>query len=58
MKLIDPSQLLRPEPAFNDKPIEAFRDYTVDDTDPIRERVRKTYYDMHTNVTVELVKRE
>ena len=58
ISLIDPSQLLRPEPVFNDKPLEAFRDYTVDDNDPVRARVRKTYYDMHTNVTVELVKRE
>lgn len=58
ISLIDPSQLLRPEPVFNDKPLEAFRDYTVDDDDPIKARVRKTYYDMHTNVTVELVKRK
>lgn len=56
--MIDPSQLLRPEAAFNDKPIEAFRDYTIDNEDPIKERVRRTYYTMHSNVTVDLVKRK
>ena len=56
--MIDPSQLLRPEPSFNDKPLNAFRDYSVDDTDPIKERVRRTYYTMHTNVTVDLVRRK
>lgn len=54
--MIDPSLLLRPEKVYDDKPIEAFRDYTIDDSDPIKERVRRTYYDMHTNQTVDFVK--
>jgi inositol oxygenase len=54
--MIDPSQMFRPEPIFNDKPIEAFRDYTIDPNDPIKERVRRTYYTMHTNVTFDFVK--
>lgn len=58
VSMIDPSQLLRPEPTFNDKPIDAFRDYSVDETDPIKERVRRTYYLMHSNVTVDLVKQK
>jgi len=53
---VDPSELLRPEAVFAAKPVGAYRDYTVDDTDPIRERVRKTYLEMHTNQTVEFVK--
>ncbi|XP_059048205.1 inositol oxygenase-like [Achroia grisella] len=58
ISIIDPSQLLRPEPVFHDKPIDAFRDYTIDDSDPIKERVRRTYYLMHTHVTVDLVKQK
>ncbi|XP_068623366.1 inositol oxygenase-like [Battus philenor] len=54
--MIDPSQLLRPEKIYDGKPVAAFRDYTVDDEDPIRQRVRRTYYTMHTNMTVDLVK--
>jgi len=50
--LLDTSELLRPEPALKDK--EAFRDYNKDCA--IGERVRKTYYDMHTNQTVDFVK--
>lgn len=56
VKIIDPSEHLRPEAAFADKPIQAFRDYTIDPEDALRERVRKTYLDMHTNQTVEFVK--
>ncbi|KAF2897996.1 hypothetical protein ILUMI_08180 [Ignelater luminosus] len=56
IKVIDPSELLRPEPAFADKPIGQFRDYSIDEDDPIKERVRKTYHDMHTNQTVDFVK--
>ncbi|XP_053617614.1 inositol oxygenase-like isoform X1 [Plodia interpunctella] len=56
MSMLDPSLLLRPEKCYNDKPIDAFRDYSVDDSDPIKERVRRTYYDMHTNMTVDFVK--
>lgn len=54
--MIDPSQLLRPEIIYNDKPLDAFRDYTVDDNDPIKARVRFTYNQMHTNQTVDFVK--
>ena len=50
--IFDTSELLRPEQVLKDK--EAFRDYTKDDV--IGERVRKTYYDMHANQTVEFVK--
>jgi len=52
--LLDSSELLRPEPSFIDK--EAFRDYDKDDA--IGQRVKKTYYDMHTNQTVEFVKKK
>lgn len=55
IRVIDPSELLRPETAFAQKPIAQFRDYTVDKDDPIKERVRKTYHDMHTNQTVDFV---
>ncbi|CAG9767756.1 unnamed protein product [Ceutorhynchus assimilis] len=54
--IIDPSELLRPEPKFATKDINAFRDYTINDEDPIQERVRKTYLEMHTNQTVDFVK--
>lgn len=54
--LIDPSELLRPEPTFANKDVGAYRDYTVDPDDPIQERVRQTYLDMHTNQTVDFVK--
>ncbi|XP_050668434.1 inositol oxygenase-like isoform X2 [Leptidea sinapis] len=54
--VIDPSQLLRPEKIYDDKPVTAFRDYSIDDNDPIRQRVRKTYYTMHTYMTVDFVK--
>merc|ERR1712025_1014194 len=39
-----------------DKESTQFRIYDSDDTDPIQMRVKKTYYDMHTNQTVEFVK--
>jgi len=50
--LLDTSELLRPEECLKEK--EAFRDYTKDD--PIGARVKKTYYDMHSNQTVDFVK--
>jgi len=50
--LLDTSELLRPEDALKGK--ESFRDYTKDD--PIGDRVRRTYYAMHTNQTVDFVK--
>lgn len=54
--LLDASELMRPELAFADKPIGRFRDYTVDENDPIKERVQRTYKNMHTNMTVDFVK--
>ncbi|CAH2093544.1 unnamed protein product [Euphydryas editha] len=56
ISMLDPSLLLRPEKIYDGKPLEAFRDYSMDDEDPIKERVRRTYYDMHTNMTVDFVK--
>lgn len=53
---IDPSELLRPEPTFADKSISKFRDYSIDETDPLKERVRQTYRQMHRNQTVDFVK--
>ncbi|XP_063923890.1 inositol oxygenase [Zophobas morio] len=55
VKVIDPSELLRPEPAFAKKPVAQFRDYSIDENDPIKERVRKTYKEMHTHQTVAFV---
>lgn len=51
---IDPSELHRPE--FADKDVEKFRDYHIDENDPIQQRVRRTYRTMHLNQTVEFVK--
>ncbi|CAH1260444.1 unnamed protein product [Diabrotica balteata] len=48
VNIIDPSELLRPEPKFAKKPVGQFRDYTIDENDPIKERVRKTYELMYT----------
>ncbi|CAD7086753.1 unnamed protein product [Hermetia illucens] len=55
--MIDPSELLRPEPDFAEKPISKFRDYSIDETDPLKERVRRTYRLMHKNQTVDFVKK-
>lgn len=54
--VIDPSELLRPEPDFTEKGVSKFRDYTIDETDPLKEMVRKTYRNMHQNQTVDFVK--
>ncbi|GLH04808.1 Inositol oxygenase [Gryllus bimaculatus] len=54
--VIDPSELLRPEAHFAAKPVSMFRDYSIDPEDPIKERVRHTYTQMHTNQTVDFVK--
>lgn len=56
VSMMDPSLLLRPEKVYDGKPVDAFRDYTVDENDPIKERVRRTYYEMHTKMNVEFVK--
>lgn len=52
--MIDPSELHRPE--FADKDLNKFRNYDVDENDPIKERVRRTYRLMHQNQTVDFVK--
>jgi len=52
--LIDTSELLRPEQAFKEK--EAFRDYTQNDE--LGDRVKKTYYEMHTCQTLAFVKEQ
>lgn len=54
IELIDPSELLRPE--FAEKEYFKFRDYSIDTEDPLKERVRRTYKEMHTNQTVDFVK--
>ncbi|KAG5673544.1 hypothetical protein PVAND_003584 [Polypedilum vanderplanki] len=54
--LIDPSELLRPEFDFVKKGLSKFRDYTIDENDKLKERVRQTYKAMHTKQTVEFVK--
>ena len=56
LNFIDPSELLRPEPTFAEKSISKFRDYKVDRADPLKERVRQTYREMHLNQTVDFVK--
>lgn len=56
VSIIDPSELLRPEKKFASKNLNAFRDYTVNPDDPIQERVRQTYLEMHTKQTVDFVK--
>uniref|UniRef100_T1IXE1 Kinesin-like protein n=1 Tax=Strigamia maritima TaxID=126957 RepID=T1IXE1_STRMM len=53
----DPSEYFRPEPIFI-KSKEKFRDYTEDENCPIKQRVRNTYLKMHTNQTVEFVKKK
>ncbi|XP_077288222.1 myo-inositol oxygenase isoform X2 [Arctopsyche grandis] len=55
INLVDPSQLLRPEEIYNGKPVNAFRDYSIDDDDPIKSRVQNTYKLMHTHQTVNFV---
>lgn len=54
--MLDPSELMRPELFFADKEVSKFRDYTIDAGDPLKERVRNTYRQMHLNQTVEFVK--
>lgn len=56
--MIDPSELLRPELKFTEKNVSQFRDYSIDETDPLKERVRMTYRQMHLNQTVDFVKGE
>ncbi|XP_066999672.1 inositol oxygenase [Anabrus simplex] len=56
MRLLDPSELYRPEAIYAGKPLNQFRDYDIDDEDPVRRRVRETYYKMHTFQTVDFVR--
>lgn len=56
--MIDPSELMRPEARFASKPISHYRDYSIDETDPLKERVRRTYTDMHTNQCFDFVKKK
>lgn len=56
--LIDPSELLRPELDFAEKSLSQFRDYSINDDDPIKKRVQETYRKMHLNQTVDFVKGE
>lgn len=53
--MIDPSELLRPEAKFASKPVSHYRDYSIDLDDPLKERVRRTYTEMHTNQCVKFV---
>lgn len=55
---MDPSVLLRPEDNLEDDAKIRYRDYTVNEDDPIKERVRKTYQEMHTFQTVDFVKQK
>ena len=55
MGFVDPSELLRPEFTFAGKEISKFRDYSIDESDPLKERVRQTYRHMHLNQTVAFV---
>ena len=50
--IIDTSELWRPE--FEKKEKEAFRDFSTDTF--IGQRIKKTYYEMHTHQTVDFVR--
>ncbi|XP_043489389.1 inositol oxygenase [Polistes fuscatus] len=54
--IIDPSEKFRPEPIYAGKLKSEFRNFSVDPADEIKERVRQTYENMHTNQTVEFVR--
>ena len=56
--ILDPSDKYRPEPVYSGKLESQFRDYSEDPTDPVKERVRRTYHKMHANQTVEFVQCE
>ena len=47
-ELLDGSEIFRPE----GKEIQEFRVYDVNSTNYIQDRVKRTYYAMHTNQTV------
>eukprot|EP00088_Acartia_fossae_P021421 TRINITY_DN2287_c0_g1_i5.p1 TRINITY_DN2287_c0_g1~~TRINITY_DN2287_c0_g1_i5.p1 ORF type:complete len:304 (+),score=69.80 TRINITY_DN2287_c0_g1_i5:25-912(+) len=50
--ILDVSEIVRPEQKLKER--EAFRDYS--EKNPLQQRVKKTYYEMHTNQTVDFVK--
>merc|ERR1711953_1531548 len=56
--LLDGSDILRPEAATIQDSEHQFRIYDENADDPIQARVRKTYYDMHSNQTVDFVRRK
>ena len=56
--LLDGSEILRPEAATIQDSEHQFRIYDENADDPIQARVRKTYYDMHSNQTVDFVRRK
>ena len=63
---MDGSELLRPEEEYigkrksisMDKDEDNFRVYDENCTSEIQERVKKTYYEMHTNQTMEFVQKK
>lgn len=56
VSILDPSDIYRPDIAsYAEKDLEKFRDYSVVEDDPIKERVRQTYAKMHRNQTVDFV---
>lgn len=56
ISLLDPSDIYRPDiAAYAKKDLDQFRDYSVVEDDPIKERVRQTYAQMHRNQTVAFV---
>lgn len=57
VSILDPSELHRPEEIlFAEKDLDKFRDYTVNEDDPISARVLQTYKNMHKNQTVDFVR--
>merc|ERR1711981_501668 len=56
--LLDGSDILRPEATIQESSDHQFRIYDENADDPIHARVRKTYYDMHSNQTVDFVRRK
>lgn len=51
---LDPSEHFRPE--THGKDLDAFRKYSEDEEDYIQQRVKRTYYMMHQNQTVDFVR--
>merc|ERR1711936_809877 len=56
--LLDGSDILRPEATIQESSDHQFRIYDENADDPIQARDRKTYYDMHSNQTVDFVRRK